>query len=197
MAKIGWGRVLAGVATVAAAGAAYVYFKQRAAKAPLYEVLVGDGPFEIRRYPALPVLVTDQGGTRDRALGTGFGRLAAYMFGEGREGDELPITMPVLAEPLGDAAWRIRFLLPDIGEGALEPPGEGVDIGVLPARDVAVIAVHGKPSDRLFKSRTAELQRWLKERQRIAAGPAEHAYYNSPLKPGKPRANEVWMPLAD
>jgi len=196
MAKIGWGRVLAGVATVAAAGAAYVYYKQRTSKAPLYEVLLGEGPIEIRRYPALPVLVTDQAGTRDRALGTGFGRLAAYMFAEGREGDELPITMPVLAEPLGDAAWRIRFLLPDIEAGALEPPGEAVQIGELPARDIAVIAVHGKPSDRLFKSRTTELQRWLKERQRVAAGPAEHAYYNSPLKPGKPRANEIWVPLA-
>lgn len=197
MAKIGWGRVLAGVATVAAAGAAYVYFRQRAARAPLYELLLSDGPFEIRRYPALPVLVADQGGTRDRALGTGFGRLAAYMFGEGREGDELPITMPVLAEPLGDAAWRIRFLLPDVDGAALEQPDEGVEIGTLPAREVAVIAVHGKPTDRLFKSRAAELQRWLRERQRTATGPAEHAYYNSPLKPEKPRANEVWIPLGN
>lgn len=197
MAKIGWGRVLAGVATVAAASAAYVYFKQRTAKAPIYEVMLTDGSFEIRRYPALPVLETDQPGSRDRALGTGFGRLAAYMFGEGREGDELPITMPVLAAPLGEGAWRVRFLLPDGQEsGHLEPPGEGIAIRTLPAREVAVVSVPGKPADRLFKSRSSELQRWLKDRNRIAAGPAEHAYYTSPLEPGTQHASEVWIPLA-
>ncbi|KKC26626.1 SOUL family heme-binding protein [Sphingomonas sp. SRS2] len=197
MAKIGWGRILAGVATVAAAGAAYVYFKQRTAKAPAYELVLADGPFEIRRYPALSVLATDQSGSRDRALGTGFGRLAAYMFGEGREGDELPITMPVLAEPLAEGAWRIRFLLPEEASGdTIEPPGENIAIAVVPAREVAVMMVPGKPTDRLLKSRTGELQRWLKDQGRVAAGLAEHAYYTSPLKPGAQRANEVWLPLA-
>lgn len=197
MAKIGWGRILAGVATVAAAGAAYVYFKQRAARAPIYEVLLSDGPFEIRRYPALSVIETDQSGTRDRALGTGFGRLAAYMFGEGRDGDELPITMPVLAEPLGEGAWRIRFLLPDReGGDRLDPPGEGMAFGTVPAREVAVIAVPGKPTDRLFKTRLADLQRWLRDQKRAPAGPAEHAYYTSPLEPGTQQANEVWVALA-
>lgn len=196
MAKIGWGRILAGVATVAAAGAAYVYLKRRAARALIYEVVSSDGPFEIRRYPALPVLAIDQPGSRDRALGNGFGRLAAYMFGEGREGDELPITMPVLAEPLGADRWRVRFLLPDgVGEG-IETPGEGIEIGRLAPREVAVMTAPGKPADRLFKERTAELQRWVADRGRVAAGPAEHAYYSSPLDPDAKRPNEIWIPLA-
>lgn len=194
--KIGWGRILAGVATVAAAGAAYVYYKQRTAKAPIYDVVLSDGAFEIRRYPALSVLETDQAGSRDRALGIGFGRLAAYMFGEGREGDELPITMPVLAATLGEGAWRIRFLLPDgeIGD-TLQPPGDGLAIGILPAREVAVVSVPGKPTDRLFKSRSGDLQRWLKDQRRVASAPAEHAYYNSPLAPVAQQASEVWIPL--
>ena len=195
MAKIGWGRILAGVATVAAAGAAYVYFKQRTAKAPIYEVVLTDGAYEIRRYPALPVLESDQSGSRDRALGTGFGRLAAYMFGEGREGDELPITMPVLAAPLGEGGWRIRFLLP-VNGGDLDPPGEGIAISVVPAREVAVVAAPGKPTDRLFKARASELQRWLQHQKRDAAGPAEQAYYTSPLEPGTQQASELWVPLA-
>lgn len=196
MAKIGWGRILAGVATAAAAGAAYVYFKQRAARAPIHEVLFSEGGFEIRRYPALLVIETVQYGSRDRALGNGFGLLADYMFGEGRDGDEIPITMPVLAEPLPDGGWRIRFLLPQgMPREAIEAPGQGMAISEIPARDVAVISVPGKPSDRLFAARAAELNRWVKTQKRSAAGSVEHAYHNSPLKPGTALPNELLLPL--
>ncbi|MBD3759727.1 heme-binding protein [Sphingomonadaceae bacterium G21617-S1] len=197
MAKIGWGRILAGVATAAAAGAAYVYFKQRTARAPRHETLFAEGGFEIRRYPPLLVIETSQHGSRDRALGNGFGLLADYMFGEGRDGDEIPITMPVLAAPLADGGWRIRFLIPQgIDRAALDMPGHGIDIAELPARDVAVISVPGKPGDRLFAARAAELRRWIKAQGRTAAGEPEHAYYNSPLKPGTALPNELFIPLA-
>ena len=197
MAKIGWGKILAGVAATAAAGAAYVYFRQRAARAPIYESLLVDGGYEIRRYPALLVIETTQNGSRDRALGNGFGLLADYMFGEGREGEEIPITLPVLTAPAGDGAWRIRFLLPE-GQSreTLEAPGPGIVIAEVPAREVAVIGVPGKPTDRLFAARAAELQRWIRTRRRRASGPAEHGYYNSPLKPDTAYPNEVIVPLA-
>jgi hypothetical protein len=197
MAKIGWGKILAGVATAAAAGAAYVYFKQRAARAPIYETLASEGGFEIRRYPALLVLETAQYGTRDRALGNGFGLLADYMFGEGRDGEELPIAMPVLAEALPGDAWRIRFLLPQgIDRDGLDPPGPGISIAEIPAREVAVIAVPGKPTDRLFAAKAGELGRWIAAQGRKPAGEVEHAYYNSPLKPGTTLPNELFVPLA-
>ncbi len=197
MAKIGWGRILAGVAATAAAGAAYIYFRQRAAKAPIYQLLLSDGVYEIRRYPALLVIETTQNGSRDRALGNGFGLLARYMFGEGREGDEIPLTMPVLTARLADGAWRVRFLLPE-GEArdTMEAPGDGIVIGEIAAREVAVIPVSGKPTDRHFAARAAELQRWIKTQGRKSAGVAEYAYYNSPLEPGTSRPNEVLIPLA-
>ena len=197
MAKIGWGKILAGVATAAAAGAAYIYLRQRAAKSPPYERVLTDGAFEIRRYPALPVIETVQQGSRDRALGNGFGLLASYMFGEGREGEEIPITMPVLALPIEGGAWRIRFLLPEGRDCAeMEPPGSDILLDELPPREMAVIAVPGKPTDRLFAAKTAELQRWIKAQRRSAAGAAEHAYYNSPLEPGTMHPNEILVPLA-
>jgi len=197
MAKVGWGRILAGVAATAAAGAAYVYFKQRAAKAPIYETLLADGAFEIRRYPPLLVIETIQNGLRDRALGNGFGLLADYMFGEGREGDEIPITMPVLMAPMDEGLWRVRFLLPDgyPAEG-IEPPGSGIVVAEIPARDVAVLSIAGKPTDKLFAAKAAELQRWVKAKRRKIGGAAEQAYYNSPLKPGAAQPNELLVPLA-
>lgn len=196
MAKIGWGRILAGVATVAAAGAAYVYLKQRSARVPAHETLITEGAFEIRRYPALLAIETVQYGSRDRALGNGFGLLAKYMFGEGREGDEIPITMPVLATPMAEGGWRIAFLLPTgVARETLDPPGEGIAFAEIAAGEVAVIAVPGKPADRLFASKAGELKRWIKARGRVPGGELVHGYYNSPLEPGTPRANEIFVPL--
>ncbi len=197
MAKIGWGKVLAGLAATAAAGAAYVYYKQRTARAPIYESLLNDGAYEIRRYPALLVIETLQNGSRDRALGNGFGLLADYMFGEGRDGDEIPITMPVLTAPVADGVWCVRFIIPEgFDRESLETPGPGITIAEIPAREVAVVSVPGKPSDRSFAQKSAELERWIKSRRRKSAGPPEHAYQNSPLKPGTSHANEVLIPLA-
>jgi hypothetical protein len=197
MAKLGWGRILAGVATVAAAGAAYVYFRQRAARAPLHEVLHAEGAFEIRRYPALLVLETVQHGSRDRALGNGFGLLADYMFGEGREGGEIPIVMPMFAEPLAEGGWRIRFIVAEEYRDRLEPPARGIAIGEIPAREVAAVAVPAKATDRLLSARTSDLERWIEAQGRVRSGPAEQAYYTSPLKPGTARANEILIPLAE
>lgn len=200
MAKIGWGKVLAGIAAVAAGGAAYVYFRQRSARAPLYQTLLADGGFEIRRYPPLLAVETIQHGSRDRALGAGFALLSAYMFGEGREGDEIPMTLPFLAEPLstgsGARDWRIRFLVPEgYTVESLPPPGEGVAIIEIATREMAVVRVAGQPSDRLFASSTKSLGAWLQSRDRTAAGAAEQAYYNSPLIGGPLRPNEVLIPL--
>lgn len=197
MAKIGWGKILAGVAATAAAGAAYIYLRQRAPRAPIYETLLSDGACEIRRYPALLVIETLQNGSRDRTLGNGFGLLADYMFGEGREGEEIPITMPVLTVQEADGVWRVRFIIPEgVDRAALEAPGPGISIAEIPAREVAVVSVPGKATDRSFAAKTAELERWMKSRRRKRAGPAEHVYYNSPLKPGTSHPNEVMIPLS-
>jgi len=196
MARIGWGKILAGVAAAAAAGAAYVYLKDRAARSPVHETLLGDGAFEIRRYPALLVAETLQHGSRDRALGNGFGLLADYMFGEKREGDELPMTVPVLAVPEAGGGWRVRFLMPDgYTKDTLPAPGPGIEIVELPARDMAAVKFGTKPTDRLLAAKEADLREWIASVGKAINGSAEQAYYNSPLRPGPIRQNEVLIPV--
>jgi hypothetical protein len=78
---------------------------------------------------------------------------------------------------------------------ALTPPAEGISIAEIPARDVAAIPVPGKPGDRLFASKTAELRRWIKGRGLSEGGAPEHAYYNSPLEPGTSLPNEILIAL--
>lgn len=197
MAKIAWGKILAGVAAAAAAGATYAYLKDRSSRTASYDSLLSDGAFEIREYPALHVIETAQHGSRDRALGNGFGLLADYMLGETRGGEEIAMTSPVLAMPLAGGGWSVRFLLPDdVGRENLPELPLGIRTAVIPARTVAAVKFSGKHDDRLFAVKEAELRAWLATRERDAAGAAEHAYYNSPLRPGPIRQNEVLIPVS-
>ena len=197
MARIGLGKILAGVAAAGAAGAAWFYFREKSIETPDHETIESDGPFEIRRYPALIVAETRQPGSRDRALGNGFGLLADYIFAESREGEEIAMTAPVFAVPVA-RDWMIRFVMPKALDRAdLPKPGRGVAIGDVPARTVAVLRFGGRADDRLIAEKEAELRARLAEREIAATGPIEHAFYDSPIMPGPLRQNEVLAPIAD
>lgn len=200
MARIGWGKILAGVAGVVAAGAAagatWLYLREKGVETPEHETLETDGSFEIRRYPPIIVAETVQAGSRDRALGNGFGLLADYIFAESREGDEIPMTAPVFALPVKQG-WKIRFVMPkDIAKADLPKPGPGVAIAEIPARTVAVLRFGGRADDRMLAAKEAELKGWLEARG-TAAGAVEHAFYDSPIMPGPLRNNEVMAEIAE
>lgn len=191
MARIGLGKILAGVAGVAAAGAAWMYFREKSIETPYHETIESDGPFEIRRYPAMIVAETHQHGSRDRALGNGFGLLADYIFAESREGDEIATTAPVFAVPRA-RDWTIRFVMPKaLALEDLPKPGRGVAITELPPRTVAVLRFGGRADEKLIAAKETELRERLAERGIAPAGPIEHAFYDSPIMPGPLRQNEV------
>jgi hypothetical protein len=196
MAKIGWGKWLAGAVAVAAGGAAYVYLRQRQANAPIHTTILSDGAFEIRQYPALMMLETLQHGSRDRALGNGFGLMADYMFGESRDGAEIPIAVPFFVVPLSEGRWKIRFILP-AGQTRDNFPAleEGIDLVDIPPREMAAIGFPAKLGEQSYHAKEKDLRDWIGRQGRSIGGGREHAYYNSPLKPGTSRPNELLVPL--
>ena len=173
----------------------WFYARERTAEKPDYAELERDGAFSIRRYPAITVAETLQSGTRKRALNSGFGLLADYIFAESRGGKEIAMTAPVLAEPSGDR-WRVRFVMPaeEVAAG-LPAPGPGVTIADVPARTVAVVRFAGRADDALLGRKERELRSWVAARGRAPIGTAEHAFYNSPFIPGPLRRNEVMLQL--
>jgi hypothetical protein len=197
VALSGRGKFLAAVAGVAAAGATWFYLRERRKpESPSYTIDASEGPIELRQYPALVVAETIQPGTRDRALGNGFGLLADYVFAESRDGEEVPMTLPVVAIPLDDENWAIRFVMPEGRPMATLPvPGPGVRLVEVPARRMAAIRFGGTPSDRLIAQKEAELRRWVSARAVVPHGAIEHAYFNSPMIPGPLRQNEVQIPV--
>ncbi|HET9398234.1 MAG TPA: heme-binding protein [Sphingomicrobium sp.] len=204
--------VMAGVAAGAAllGGAAFYYLRERSTEEPGYRPLETDGDHQIRDYPALTVAETVVNGPRRDALDQGFRTLADYIFAKSREGEKLPMTVPVMQDggdpmasdpPMFDddleGAWRTRFVMPaERSRDDLPEPPEGVELVELPSRKVAVVSFAGRATDRLLKDQEDRLRGWLAKRGEKSNGEPEYAFYNSPMIPGPLRRNEVWLALS-
>jgi hypothetical protein len=204
--------VLAGAAVGATMlGAAVIYyFRERATPGPDYRVLASDGDFEVRAYPAIIVAETVVRGPRKAALNQGFGILADYIFAKSRDGEALPMTVPVLqdgGDPMGsdppvfddmvEGGWRMRFVMP---EGRthenLPPPPQAIELVEIPARRVGAVRFAGTADDHRLAEHEDGLRGWLARREERTEAEAEYAFYNSPMIPPPLRRNEVLIPLA-
>jgi len=205
--------VLAGAAAVGAAligGAAICYYREKQTEEPDYRALASEGDYQIRDYPAMTVAETVVEGPRRQALSDGFGLLANYIFAKSRDGEQLPMTVPVMQDagdpmasdpPLFDddleGGWRTRFVMPGGREaGDLPDPPEGIELVEIPPRKVAVVSFAGRPGDRDLAEQEGRLRGWLARRGEASEAEPEYAFYNSPVIPGPLRRNEVWLALS-
>ena len=203
--------MLAGAAVGATMlGAAVIYyFREKATPGPEYRVLSSEGDLEIRDYPSIIVAETVVRGPRKAALRQGFGILADYIFGKSRNGEALPMTVPVLQDagdpmasdpPMFDdmieGGWRMRFVMPEgrTRRDLPEPPKE-VALVELPARRVAAVRFAGVADDDRLTEHEDQLRGWLSRRGERADAEAEYAFYNSPMIPPPLRRSEVLIPL--
>ena len=195
-------------ATLLGAAAIY-YFREKATPGPDYRVLASDGDCEIRAYPAITVAETVVQGERKAALSQGFGRLADYIFAKSRDGQALPMTVPVLQDsgnpmasdpPLFDdlveGGWRVRFVMPE-GRTAedLPAPPDAIELVELAPRRVAVVRFTGVANDDRLADQETLLRGWLARQGEQAASEPEYAFYNSPMIPPPLRRSEVLIPL--
>ena len=205
--------LVAGAAAVGAAligGAAFYYYRETQTEEPDYRALASEGDFQIRDYPAMTVAETVVEGPRRQALGNGFRLLADYTFAKSRDGEALPMTVPVMQDagnpmasdpPLFDdelqGGWRTRFVMPG-GRAAdeLPDPPEGIELVEIPARKVGVVSFAGRPDDRGLTEQEDRLRGWLARHGEASEAEPEYAFYNSPVIPGPLRRNEVWLALS-
>ncbi len=183
------------------------------AEKPAYAVVIGEGAYEIRDYPAMIVAEVRVQGDRQTAVGNGFRPLAAYIFASEREGDTIAMTAPVTQKPREKIAmtapvtqspaqgsereWTVRFIMPaEYTMETLPQPANGdVQLIEIPPRRVAAIRFSGYPSDELFSGKEADLRLWLEGRSLVPLGEPTYAYYNDPFTPGFLRRNEVLFDL--
>ncbi len=196
-------------ATMLGAAAIY-YFREKATPAPEYRVLASDGDLEIRAYPAIVVAETVVRGPRKEALRQGFGILADYIFAKSRDGEALPMTVPVLQDggnpmasdpPVFDdmveGGWRMRFVMPEgRSAGDLPKPPQAVELVEIPARRVGAVRFGGVADDGRLAEHEDRLRGWLARQEEEAQAEPEYAFYNSPMIPPPLRRSEVLIPLA-
>ncbi|MDQ3077498.1 MAG: heme-binding protein [Pseudomonadota bacterium] len=205
--------VVAGAAALGVAllgGAAVYYLREKQTEEPDYRAIATDGDFQIRDYPAMTVAETVVNGPRKRALDKGFRTLADYIFAKSRDGEQLPMTVPVMQDsgdpmasdpPLFDddleGGWRTRFVMP-AGRSSdnLPAASDGIELVELEPRRVAVVSFAGRADDRGLVEQEDRLRGWLARRGEASEVEPEYAFYNSPVIPGPLRRNEVWLALS-
>jgi len=196
MGKARW--IAAAAAGTAAVAAAAYFLNERDSDKPDYDLLIGEGCFALRAYPAMTVAETVQDGPRETAFGNGFRILADYIFARSRPGDKIAMTSPVLSGRAQDGqGWRTRFVMPrKLRKTELPEPSPGVTLAGRPACQVAAIRFSGSVDDAILAENEAALREWMAAKRLEPAGDAEYAFYNSPFIPGPLRRNEVLVPVA-
>ena len=190
--------IAAGVA-LASVGAAAVYAQYRQTEQPDFAVVRADADFELRDYPALVVAEVSHAGSRERASGASFRRLAAYIFAQDRPagGEAIAMTSPVLQDETQPGEWRMRFVMPSKYTLATLPPAPAdITLTEVPARRMAAVRFAGNGGARDLALMEARLRDWLATQGLMPAGEAEFAFYDAPMVPGPLRRNEVLIPVA-
>ncbi len=155
----------------------------RGAEEPRFQVVERIGAVEVRQYGPRIAAETAVPGSEMDARGTGFRRLANYIFGANRARAEIAMTAPVaqekpmiamtapVAQARGDAGqWVIRFFMPAtyVLHTLLEPLDPTVRLVPVPAETMAVLRFSGSTAPEAVATKQ---DAWLRALQGSAFRP--------------------------
>ena len=176
-----------------------------------FKVIESEGKCELRQYASHSVAETLVEGDFVEVGNEAFRRLAAYINGQNRrkqtipmtapvsqEADsvKIPMTAPVNQEKAGEK-WRITFLMPAqyTLETLPEPLDSRVELKRVPERLMAALKYSGTWSRSRYEERKEELMEWISRRGLKQIGEPIFARYNAPFMPWFLRRNEVLIPV--
>lgn len=196
----------------AAVGLNLVAWQLRRLRTPAapYELLASDGPFELRRYPALVVAQTRVNLGFDPALKEGFARLAAFIFGKNARHERVAMSSPVVAQhelldvndmssEQNDAGYTVSFMMPrELSVTDLPiPEDDRVTLRELQPRTVVALKFHGRYDAERVKQATRQLLESARAHEIEVRGEPAFAGYDSPSTLPILRRNEVWVEVAE
>jgi hypothetical protein len=181
---------------------------------PSFDVIGAVGAIEIRHYGPRLVAEADMGpgsGIEAEPEAT-FMTLAAFIFGQNRQGPVVAMTAPVSVQKVtapiamtapvamesGERGRVMRFFMP--AEYTLETlprPGDNrVRIVTVPAQTLAVLRFSGRADDEQVATRKAELLAGLRGSNWELVGEPGFFGYDPPMTPPEQRRNEVFVEVA-
>jgi hypothetical protein len=161
-----------------------------------YTVLERRGELEIRHYPEAILATFRSGGvTYDEAANSSFRRLARYIFGGNRTGEQIAMTAPVHMT-MGEEGSEMAFVMPSAYpmERLPDPRDPEIRLSRSEARTVAAITFGGWASDRRLREKAALLMALLEKEGLTPAGPWSYLGYDPPWRLWG-RRNDVIIPI--
>ena len=167
---------------------------------------------EIRRYGPRIAAETTVEGDRQRALTTGFRRLAGYIFGGNHRDAEIAMTAPVVQQPSSgeggediamtapvsqtggvEEGWTVRFYMPSKWSMETLPAPDNDDVRLVPVppETVAVLRFSGDRGPQAVADHTDQLLKTLRDNDIKPTGQAVAWFYDPPWTLPFRRRNEI------
>ncbi len=179
---------------------------------PTFKLVLTDGAFEVRDYPALVVAEVTVSGDQKEAAGKGFRVLASYIFGGNKSRKSIEMTAPVSQVPVSEkiamtapvtqteigASWVVRFTMPKGYSLETLPVPDDPKVKlrtVAPAR-LAVLTFSGLARADDVAAKTDELKKFAAKHRLRSIGPVSLAQYDPPWTLWFMRRNEVSIPVS-
>lgn len=162
---------------------------------PAFESVRKEGNFEVRKYPAIPIVSApmEDMGKRDDSFRT----LFRYISGANAEKTKIAMTSPVFMENgvTEEKPGRMSFMIPaKVSEkGAPAPAAEEVSVSEIGGGTFAVLRFRGWRDEEKRGKAKEDLMKLLSEATLKPVGKAFFAFYDPPWTPEALRRNEVWQ----
>ena len=157
-----------------------------------YRVVLTEGDFEVRFYPSAVLATVRSDATSYREMsGSGFRRVAGYIFGGNARNQKIAMTAPVHMD-IGGSGSSMSFVMPagyDL-ENLPKPDDPGVVLERSGEEHVAALRFSGWASDAVLSRRSEELYRILREKGLEPVGNLRYLGYDPPYRVSG-RRNEV------
>jgi effector-binding domain-containing protein len=183
-----------------------------AIETPNYKVIKKSGRIEIREYqPYLKASVYVDSDSYNSAGSYAFSVLADYIFGNNTKSGKIPMTAPVdtqMSEQIPMTApvdttkskgqYKVSFTMPSSYslKTLPKPNNNDVIIEQVPKRKMATIIFSGYTPDEKVNKKLAELNNWLEVNKLKVSGEPILSRFDSPIKPGFIRHNELSLKIS-
>lgn len=149
-----------------------------------YKVLKTDGDLEIRLYPSVTIATIQSTARNYRELsGSGFRKIAGYIFGNNATGEKIAMTSPVHMD-IQQEGSSMAFVMPSgYDEQNLPKPNDpNVQLKKTSAEYVAALRFGGFASDETITRHSKELSALLEEKGIKPIGHFRYLGYNPPYQ---------------
>lgn len=158
---------------------------------PVYDVLIHDGAYELRRYAPMIVAVSKETDLRGYS---GFNNVFDYIQGNNAQREKIAMTAPVIND-LQESTLTTAFVMPKAYtmDNLPAPRSAQMALEEKPERLVAARRFNGSVNPKVVAEKQSELVAWITAHGYFAVGSSQLARYNPPFIPGLFKRNEIWI----